>query len=291
MRFIHSIFLLFVGSEALRPLVVWHGINDDCAGFTSSLIAKIKTRAPDLYVHCIQIGDTPKIDYRNSLFMLGQKQLEIACARVNADENLKNGFNAFGISQGGLFLRALIQTCPPSEVHNFVTFSAPHQGIFGIPNCFKSVPAFLCRFISKSLTHAAYTPQVQKLFTPIQYWHDPLREEAYRQKSQFAAIYNNERNFNATFKQNLLKVKNFVLARNTEDEVIVPRESSHFAYYREGQGREIVNFTSTRVFKEDLIGLKELYDSGRLTFLEVPGRHMQSPYGWLEGITSDYFVN
>ena len=32
---------LFLGAGALRPLVVWHGVNDDCAGFTGSVIAKI----------------------------------------------------------------------------------------------------------------------------------------------------------------------------------------------------------------------------------------------------------
>ena len=90
-----------------------------------------EARAPDLYVHCIKIGDSPQADHRHSIFMPGQKQLDIACEKVNADENLKNGFNAFGISQGGLFLRALVQTCPPSKINNLVTFSAPHQGVFG----------------------------------------------------------------------------------------------------------------------------------------------------------------
>ena len=191
----------------------------------------------------------------------------------------------------------------------------------GIPNCFNSIPALLCRLFTSSLTRAAYSPLVQSMLTPAQYWHDPLQEEVYRKKSAFAALYNNERDFNATYRENLLKgeqathyyvseshsplsffrdrriprfffaVNTFVLFRNTEDEVIVPRESPHFAFYREGQRTEIVNFTSTNLYKKDLIGLKKLFTEGRLIFREVPGRHMQSPDGWLAGITSEYFMD
>ena len=88
-----------------------------------------------------------------------------------------------------------------------------------------------------------------------------------------------------------ISVEKFVLVRNEEDEVQVPRESSHFAYYREGQTTDIVNFTETRLYKEDLIGLKELYETGRLEFQTLPGKHVEYADEWLAEIVRTYFDN
>lgn len=48
-------------------------------------------------------------------------------------------------------------------------------------------------------------PPIQGLYAPAEYWHNPLKEDVYRQASAFLAEVNNERNFNESFKLNLMK--------------------------------------------------------------------------------------
>ena len=61
-----------------------------------------------------------------------------------------------------------------------------------------------------------------------QYWHDPLDEETYREKSVFLADINNARPDakNATYKENLLRLKKLVLIEFEGDTVVDPRQAS-----------------------------------------------------------------
>lgn len=38
-----------------------------------------------------------------------KQQLDIACAQLAEIPELREGFNAFGVSQGGILMRALVQ--------------------------------------------------------------------------------------------------------------------------------------------------------------------------------------
>ena len=58
-----------------------------------------------------------------------------------------------------------------------------------------------------------------------EYWHDPLNEAEYKEKSVFLADINNENAKNATYKQNLLKLENFVMVKFEKDTMVQPRES------------------------------------------------------------------
>ena len=52
---------------------------------------------------------------------------------------------------------------------------------------------------------------------PKQYWHDPVHADQYIEKSQFIGEINNEGpNKNASYAENLNKLENFVMVRNTE---------------------------------------------------------------------------
>ena len=66
-------------------------------------------------------------DQANGFFMPVAKQLEMACNMISGDEKLQQGFHAVGFSQGGLFLRALAQTCSSAKVLNLVSVGGPQQ--------------------------------------------------------------------------------------------------------------------------------------------------------------------
>ena len=64
--------------------------------------------------------------------------------------------------------------------------------MYGFPRC-PGEHNFLCNWVRKLLNIGAYVDWIQKFLVQAEYWHDPLNEEEYRQKSIFLADINQER--------------------------------------------------------------------------------------------------
>jgi pimeloyl-ACP methyl ester carboxylesterase len=96
------------------------------------------------------IGENVAEDQANGFFMPIAKQLEMACDIISGDDKLQQGFHAVGFSQGGLFLRALAETCPSAKVSNLVSVGGPQQVridsalIFALPCPDQLSPIFFC---------------------------------------------------------------------------------------------------------------------------------------------------
>jgi palmitoyl-protein thioesterase len=73
------------------------------------------------------IGTNEPDDQYNGFFMPIQKQLDMACDIIKNDTKLASGFHAVGFSQGGLFLRGLVQTCEEAHVMNLISIGGPQQ--------------------------------------------------------------------------------------------------------------------------------------------------------------------
>ncbi|KAE9420501.1 hypothetical protein Angca_003022, partial [Angiostrongylus cantonensis] len=160
---------------------------------------------------------------------------------------------------------------PPMK--NLVSVGGQHQGVFGMPYCLGDT--WLCNTIRKLLDIGAYKEFVQKRLVQAQYWHDPLHEEEYKERSIFLADINNERVINPDYKKNLLKLKNVLLIMFEQDEMVVPKESSWFGFYKKGHLDIILSMNQTKLYEEDRIGLKKLNETGRLHFLGVKGNHLR----------------
>lgn len=103
---------------------------------------------------------------------------------------------------------------------NLITMGGQHQGVFGIPYC-PSLSKKSCEYIRRILNHGAYEPLdifqqiietksyllffrwVQKEFVQATYWHNPLKEDNYKQFSTFLSDINNEMYINTTYVSNL----------------------------------------------------------------------------------------
>ena len=57
-----------------------------------------------------------------------------------------------------------------------------------------------------------------------------------------------------------------------EDNVVVPKESEWFGVW--DSNRDVVYLKQQEIWTEDTIGLKELYDAGKMFFYAGPGDHM-----------------
>lgn len=281
--------------DELTPVVFWHGMGDTAWGSVNIDRLALQKRFPGIKVFSIQIGNSVVQDELAGYFTNVNQQVSQACDEILKNEIIKRhgSFNGVGFSQGAQFLRALVQRCPLREngirIKNLISLGGQHQGVFGLPNCISNM---FCDYIRYLLTHGAYEKDVQAHLVQAEYWHDPLREEEYREKNVFLADINNERDINSTYRTNIMALENFVLVQFLQDEMVVPRESSLFGFYKAGQTNEIVPLRKSRLYLEDRLGLRALNESERLKMISVPGRHLQYKMTWfLDVIAAKYLDN
>ena len=278
-------FLVEVEAKDPLPTVIWHGMGDSCCfSFSMGYIKKtIEKNVPGIYVTSIRIGDNEEEDVYNSFFKNSNTQIDMVCKQLGADKQIQKAgaYNAVGFSQGGQFLRALAQRCPEPRMNNLVSIGGQHQGVFGLPRC-PGVKSKLCDYARVLLDMGAYLSFVQDTLVQAQYWHDPLNEDLYAKKSIFLADINQESNFNQSYRDNLMKLNNFVMVKFLRDTMVQPPESEWFGFYAPGQDQVTLNYTQTSLYIEDKLGLKEMDRQGKLHFLKVDDDHLR--------ISDEYFV-
>ncbi|CAH8615669.1 unnamed protein product [Heterobilharzia americana] len=172
------------------PVIVWHGDHGTGIGI-HKLAQVIEKELPGTYVKCITTSDLIIEDIRDTYFMPINDQLEYVCNMLR-----------------GLFVRTLVQKCP-------------QQGVFGIPKCTGDDFIHFCLLMSELLSYGAYNEFVQSHLVQAQYWHDPLKEDVYRQYSQFLADANQENQINENYLNNLKKIKRLVLVKFLNDTIVV----------------------------------------------------------------------
>ncbi|XP_059810453.1 palmitoyl-protein thioesterase 1-like [Hypanus sabinus] len=283
------IFCLVLGASSWKavwnstqspPVVIWHGLGDSCCeGLTLHFIRLVKEAIPGIYVLPLEIGNTVEEDVKNGYFMNVNDQVELVCNILSKDKKLQNGYNAMGFSQGGQFIRAVAQRCPSPAMINLITFGSQHQGVYGVPHCPGESSEF-CDWIRKLLNHGAYRSPIQKHLVQAEYWHDPLNEELYRNKSIFLADINQERGINERYKENLMKLKKFVMIKFLKDSVVDPIDSEWFGFYKAGQAKDTYTLQESILYKEDRLGLKAMDKLNKLEFLSVDGDHLQFSQEW-----------
>ena len=168
-----------------------------------------------------------------------------------------------------------------------ISFGGQHQGVYGLPRC--NAHWMICDYVRRLLNYGAYTSWVQEKLVQAQYWHDPLANEEYRQKSLFMADINNDKDEkNSDYKANLLKLEKLVLVKFSQDSVVVPRESEWFGFYEIGQTDKMLAYNQTQLYIEDWIGLRTLDETGRLDFHSSPGDHLQFSDDFFQMIVEAY---
>ncbi|XP_069751799.1 palmitoyl-protein thioesterase 1 isoform X1 [Narcine bancroftii] len=263
------------------PLVIWHGMGDSCCnplsmGFVKNLVEQ---NVPGIYVLSLEIGKTIKEDVENSFFMNVNAQVELVCNILSKDKMLQTGYNAMGFSQGGQFLRAVAQRCPSPAMKNLISIGGQHQGIYGLPHC-PGESSHICDWLREMLNLGAYRSLMQEHLVQAEYWHDPLNEELYRNKSIFLADINQERGVNGSYKENLMKLNKFVMVKFLKDSMVVPVDSEWFGFYKAGQAKDTYTLQESDLYHEDRLGLKVMDKAKKLEFLTVEGDHLQFSKEW-----------
>ncbi|XP_046397082.1 palmitoyl-protein thioesterase 1 [Ischnura elegans] len=278
-----NVYIAIISGEASNPvpIVLWHGMGDNCcnSGSMGAIKQFLEESIPGVYVKSIMIGQNPVEDSENSLFLNANKQIEMACKIISEDTQLANGYNAIGFSQGGQFLRALVQRCAQPQMINLISVGGQHQGVYGFPHCYYPTHKW-CDYVRKILNYGAYFSWVQNSLVQAEYWHDPVNEDAYKKGSIFLADINNEITINKTYITQLTKLKNFVMVKFNNDTMVEPRESEWFEFYTPGQAKYITSLRKSDIYIQDRLGLRQMDKAGKLHFLSVNGQHLQFTWDW-----------
>ncbi|XP_065843042.1 palmitoyl-protein thioesterase 1-like [Oscarella lobularis] len=281
LRFLVGATLLALASADPIPTVIWHGMGDTCClPISMGRIKKmVEDKIPGIYVKSIRIGANEEEDFLFSYFKNVNDQIDIVCKDIGADPKLANGFNAMGFSQGGQFWRAIAQRCPSPPIKNLISFGGQHQGVFGFPRC-PGNNSIVCDEVRRLLNLGVYVSFVQNNLVQAEFWQDPLNEDEYRNKSVFLADINQENVKNLKYKENLMKLTNFVMVKFLKDTMVQPNDSEWFSFYKPGQDKVVVPLKDSPLYTEDWLGLKEMDAAGKLHFLSSDGDHLQFTDDW-----------
>jgi palmitoyl-protein thioesterase len=263
------------------PLLIWHGLGDNYAADGLHSVGDLANQTnPGTYVYYIRLDEEADSDRTATFLGNVSAQIEQVCSDIATHEVLSHapGFNALGFSQGGQFLRGLVQRCGDVvPIRNLVTFGSQHNGIAKYQLCKDG--DWLCKGYIGLLKANTWGAWVQSHLVPAQYFketNDTTGEpsEAYLENSAFLADINNERELkNATYAKHLAQLDNFVMYLFADDETVIPKESGWFAYTNGSDG-SVTQLRERDMYKQDWIGLKALDKKGGLHFETTEGGHM-----------------
>merc|ERR1712048_598866 len=128
---------------------------------------------------------------------------------------------------------------------------------------------------------------VQGILFQADYYRDAARTSgsAYLTQSQIAQ-WNNEHTANATYTANFGKVKRFAMVRALKDSMVYPNEGEHWGSLPDGTYGTAQTMKDTKFYKQNLFGLKDADEAGKIAFETTQGDHLQFTdaelYGWLD---------
>ncbi|KAL5528296.1 hypothetical protein ACEPAF_7432 [Sanghuangporus sanghuang] len=270
-------------NTSIRPLVLWHGLGDSYASPGMLEFAElIKGVHPGIFVHSIYLDKNLDADQRAGFFGNVNEQIDFVAEQLAGVQELKDGFDAIGFSQGGQFLRAYVERYNVPPVNNLLTFGSQHMGIADMPLCRPT--DLLCNLARRAARAGVYSEYAQNNLIQAQYFRDPDRLPEYFASNKFLTSINNElpESVNETYTENLVTLSNLVLILFSEDRTVVPKESAWFGSYAPLQDDESTDLAKERsiipmqlqpTYLADTFGLRTLDERGGVSF-EVKKHHV-----------------
>ena len=248
------------------PTVFMHGLGDSGSNRGMQNLAKT---VPAMYPGAYSIA----VDVANGMSSytedIAQQVAEFAKV-VQGDAKLSRGFNAVGLSQGGLIVRAYAEMYNSPPVHNLLSLCGP-QG--GVGDCPGGTPAWMCN-AGKEVMYGAG-------FSFSGYWKDvdgdaASMESKYLEKSTYLADINNDRDVkNSTYVNNMMSVNKYVMVEALEDTVVFPHESEMHGFYAWGDLSTVVSFRDTEGYKGNFVGLKSMDEAKKVDTYTYVGDHLR----------------
>jgi palmitoyl-protein thioesterase len=306
------------------PIVLLHGITSDNTELTTVANWLMETLPNKVYN--LDIGNG-KLD---SIFKTMDWQLNQLCYEIYSIPELENGFHFIGMSQGGLLARGYVERCNKFPVINLITWVTPHAGVFGIndiqfnfDNVYKPFYQNIYSFsgywkdpfrYNMYLSSASYLPYLNNEINTT--YQNNFIEGGGFNKGFYEDTYKNIELSQEQNTKNMLSLKNFIMIWSPNDDVISPPESGKFGFYDIISDRNkyslmeqldiladfvindaelpVKDFFESDQYTKDLLGLRTLYDAGRLHILETncthSGHKTEQCFPQLEKLTFPFLV-
>ncbi|CAD6577006.1 MAG: hypothetical protein TREMPRED_001838 [Tremellales sp. Tagirdzhanova-0007] len=264
-----------------RPLVIWHGLGDtSLSDGIQSFIDDVHAIHPGIFVYSVQVPLNGSLDEQRRAGFYGdaEEQGQRGCEQISTIPELRDGFDAMGFSQGGLFLRQYAQYCSGPSIRNLITFGTPHYGIAEPIPC-PSPPTLTCLLAGRAARAGIYRPWAQTHLVQAQYYRDPARMDEFLRSNTFIRDLNAEGKYLAGEEEGaggrgLAGLENLVAIMFDQDRTVGPAESAHFATVSAINHTQIIPLYEQPLYTGDWIGLRTLDEKGRLRLAHCPGAHM-----------------
>lgn len=320
-------------------IVLVHGMGDTCCnplslGKIESLIESSSNTETNKVIS-IKFGRNSVSDFISGFIGNAFSLVEdFGCAQLrkakeemmmNHDDTIENDDKVetilLGFSQGGVFARAMVETCE-DEVNALITFGAPHSGVWKFPGCDKMANALSrkwCEYSRKVASKAAYSKMLKSKSVQASYFRDvsdAKRFEQYVRSGSLLSVINGEEDgsddddargeerkmkMGQRRREKMCNLDVFAMFSFEKDEVVVPRDSAVFSdapsvpfEYTEKKSSELLNVRETKFYlnEEDGLCLRELDEKNRMKIDVVPdAHHMQFSLEWFtENVIEKYIV-
>lgn len=247
------------------------------------------------YAKCIPTANNIISDTIDGFLKNMDASVDVFAEKIRADTNLAGGFNAIGFSQGNSLIRGYIHKYNDPPVNAFISVHGTVMGVAAFPSCFKQGKplGLICKAVAEGLGDLAYLKIAQDILFQAGYYRDAVRvtSKQYLKNSQIAQ-WNNENpaTANATFKANFAKTKRFAMVKALKDSMVYPNEGEWWGSLEEGKYGTALPMNATRMYKEDLFGLKTADEADKFRFESTPGDHLQFTDEQLYDWVQKYFI-
>ena len=250
-------------SPSIYPIAVLHGFGASCGGhYDRTFVSNLSQRLYPTYIKCIESG--AGFDSVTTSILAQSKQ---ACDIINSDSNFHGNFSIVTLSQGAVIARYIITHCPlKGTVRKLVTIGGPLMGVSMVPKC---LHGSICFALKKFAGLFCRTKWVQNNVGPAGYYFDNTQRGA---STEFLDLINNKER-DTVIKERMLQLEKMVLIKYHNDTMIYPKETAWFEMLDENE--KVIKYNETKLYKEDLIGLKELNEKGKVEFIAWYGEHME----------------
>jgi len=268
-------------------------MGDACDGPLEAFFQSLKLSLPNSKIFCVRTGSGLFGDILSSYFGDSNKYVQAICDEMLSTLELQSQYIGLGLSQGGQFLRGLLQKCNHKRgprMHTLISIGGQHQGVMNIPRCSARNPSFFCRMIKYLVGNIVYSTFAQQNIVQAQYFKDPAKMAEYHSSSNFLADINAESDHVSAsvykqYRDNILQLEKMVLYQFEEDDMVIPRQSSHFGFV--GESGKLFDMKQTPQYYS--LGLQQLDEQAKLILDWIPGQHMQFSFEWFsENVVAKY---